>query len=457
MRRMKIGYESFIHFGPQFFPPGILEAKCVSHQLICLDVLQVPDAQGLVDMAHTLACLKASPSKPEESEGGSGDKADDIKDVTPKKTKGFSPDGDPEKKKQRTHSKHGSVSNPSTLSPDEVSTCFYSTRLGTSLAQACLSVVKMTQTIEHRHNVKMAEALLVKKNLETASAEAIESMMADIQVAHTLTDMWRIEKRLSAQISPQWAKAFEDLAKYYRAKPKHHEEGERGISEAWSLAGAEVSFHKLMMDLVSTVLAEGAKIPGGQGIAMTSNILQLVPSLPLNPVVVTCTDLLAEPKVVTWEPPRSSMLVPSTLSPLASSPLTRSMGARKSSIKFSQAVNAIVRPITHIPPAVDTSFFKKLFSIGAPQASSSPISRSPVKDLWDDLDMTASVNIGGDDDDDDDDVLFVPVKSRLPPSMVGGGGLKITSPLTKKACVETTVSKESRSRTVCSSHTLWAE
>ena len=66
------------------------------------------------------------------------------------------------------------------------------------------------------------------------------------------------------------------------------------MAEAWDLAEAEANLHKSMTDLVSTVVTEATKLPGGQGVAITSNILQLVPSLPSNLVVVTCVDLPPE-------------------------------------------------------------------------------------------------------------------------------------------------------------------
>ena len=43
-----------------------------------------------------------------------------------------------------------------------------------------------------------------------------------------------------------------------------------------------------MMDLISAMLTEGGKVPAGHGVALASNILWLVPILPLNPVLMTC-------------------------------------------------------------------------------------------------------------------------------------------------------------------------
>ena len=49
------------------------------------------------------------------------------------------------------------------------------------------------------------------------------------------------------------------------------------------IAEAEEDFHKSISTLVSTVITEGAKLPGECGAALTSSILHLVPTLPLDP------------------------------------------------------------------------------------------------------------------------------------------------------------------------------
>ena len=62
-------------------------------------------------------------------------------------------------------------------------------RLGDVVAQACLSVARMMKVVENTHNSKMAEALLVRQHLEKVSAKAIDSVMDEIQGAHTTADM----------------------------------------------------------------------------------------------------------------------------------------------------------------------------------------------------------------------------------------------------------------------------
>ena len=60
------------------------------------------------------------------------------------------------------------------------------------------------------------------------------------------------------------------------------------------MAEAEEEFHKSISDLISTTITKGAKVPGEHRVALTSNILWLVPNLPLNLVLALCIDLPPE-------------------------------------------------------------------------------------------------------------------------------------------------------------------
>ena len=84
-------------------------------------------------------------------------------------------------------------------------------RLGDVVAQACLSVARMARVVEKTHNSKTVEALRVRQHLEKVSAEAIESVMDEIQSARTPADMWQVEKKISAHISCNRAKAYSAL------------------------------------------------------------------------------------------------------------------------------------------------------------------------------------------------------------------------------------------------------
>ena len=316
--------------------------------------------------------------------------------------------------------------------------------------------MKMTKVVEDNHNSKIADALLAKQCLEKASTEAIESMMDDIQGAHTPADMWQIEKRISTRISLQRAKAYDALVEQYRPEPKPHQDKEGSEGTSTGIAEAEEGFHKPMTNLISAVLTEGGKVPGGHGVPLASNILQLVPTLPLNPVLMTCVDLPPEKecRIMSGEMPRSLSSGPSTPSSLPSLPLIGSMGGlgstMRSTIRFSQAV---IQPITHMLPAVDFGFFKKPLPIEVPTppmgwkllgASSTPLVRPPLQSSGQDLNkMDPPIDLMGCKDE-----LFAPCKessSKL--KEVHGSSMWWGSPPAKKACMDSSGShKGSKSK-----------
>ena len=138
------------------------------------------------------------------------------------------------------------------------------------------------------------------------------------------------------------------------------------------MAEVEEEFCKSISDLISTAITEGAKVPGGHGVALTSNILWLVPNLPLNLVLTPCIDLPPEKecRIILGEALRPITASHGAPSSVPSLPLTGGMGVptstSRSTIKFGQAV---IRPVTFMPPAMDYTFFKKPLSIDvlAPQ------------------------------------------------------------------------------------------
>ena len=183
----------------------------------------------------------------------------------------------------------------------------------------------------------------------------------------------------------------------------------------------EEDFHKSISTLVSTVITEGAKIPGERGAALTSSILRLVPTLPLDPVLAPSIDLPPEKECkitlgnASWAFPVSQSIASS----LPSSPLTGGASAPtvagRSTIKFGQAM---IRPIMFAQPAMDYPFFKKPVSTnvptpqkgwGTPSASSTPLLKEPCMSPQDTPDLTKSLtdpsvlteHEGGDDDNDE--------------------------------------------------------
>ena len=103
--------------------------------------------------------------------------------------------------------------------------------------------------------------------------------------------MCRVEKKISACISHKRAKAYNALVEQYHpgSEPsKGKDYLGKGLSR---IAEAEEEFCRSMTDLISIILTKGRKIPGGHGVALVSNVLQLVPTLPLNLVLAPCIDL----------------------------------------------------------------------------------------------------------------------------------------------------------------------
>ena len=161
----------------------------------------------LLDLADQLDSLRTVSLQPEGSVPGLGDK-DGPKDETPKKRKSANTEDTP--KKQHSHeekgrSRHNSAEKSPALSTHEPNVNFDTSRLGNAVAQACLSVTRITKEVEDSHNSKVAEALLTKQHLKKASAEVIDLVMEEIQGA----DMWCMEKKISAFTSHERAKAYE--------------------------------------------------------------------------------------------------------------------------------------------------------------------------------------------------------------------------------------------------------
>ena len=276
-------------------------------------------------------------------------------------------------------------------------------RLGDVVAQACLSVARMARVVENTKNSKTAEALIVRQHLEKVSVEAIDSMMDEIQGAHTPADMWQVEKKISAHISHERAKAYGALIKQHNSMSDCLM-GKDGLGNGSSkIADAEEEFWKSISTLVSTMITEGAKIPGECSVALTSSIFWLVPTLPLDPVLVPNIDLPQEKECkitlgdASWPFPTGHGVASS----LPSSPLTGGVSAPtvagRSTIKFGQAV---IWPITFAPPTMDYSFFKKPVSTdvpapqrgwGVPNASSSPLLKEPCMSPPNTPDITKSL------------------------------------------------------------------
>ena len=188
MRKMEIGYESFICFLASYTPPNVLESECNSQQLTLMGGLYVPEPGVLLNLAEQLDSLRTASPGPKANDPKSEDKHG-TKDETSKKIKPGDTGNTP-KKHHKSHEEKGqSKQSPTEKSPAS-STCKHdvglkANRLGDVVAQACLSVARMMRVVENTHNSKIAEALLVRQCLEKAFAKTIDLVMDEIQGACT--------------------------------------------------------------------------------------------------------------------------------------------------------------------------------------------------------------------------------------------------------------------------------
>ena len=239
------------------------------------------------------------------------------------------------------------------------------------------------------------------------------------------------------------------------------------------IVDVEEEFCKSISTLISTMITEGAKIPGEHSVALTSSIFWLVPTLPLDLVLAPSIDLplKKECKITlgdaSWPFPAGQ----GTVSSLPSSPLTGGVTAptitRRSTIKYGQAV---IWPITFMPPTMDYPFFKKPVSTdvptpqkgwGAPSASSSPVLEEPCTSPPDIPDITKSLTdplVLTEDEGGDDGM---PTPGRTDSSNIRDiceGSKQRESPPTKKAWTESLGTGKLKSHiTSCTSWDEWGK
>ena len=424
MRRATIRYESFIHFITPYAPLGKSKVDITMHQLGSIQNLIIPEPAVLLSLADQLENLKAVPTEPNEAVTEPREE-EGTKEETLKKTKSM--ETDPPRKHHKSHedksqSRHSLTEKSPASSSHEHNMTLDTDKLGDVVAQACLSVARMSRVVEKAHNSKTNEAWLVRQCLEKASIEAVDSMKDEIQGAHTSADMWWVEKRISAQVSRVRAKAYHDLAQHHDSV-SNDLTGQGGLSTGSSeIAEAEENFCKSVSNLVSTVITEGAKVSGECGAALISSVLHLVSNLPLSPVLTPTIDLPTEMecRIILDDAPWGVSVSQHIVSSLPSSPLTGGAGAPtvagSSTIRFGQAVTQ---------PAAFTQlgylFFKQPASTpistpqkgcGTPYPCSSPLLKESSASPEDTPDLAKSSALPSVVIDvvDDDDEASVPDK-----------------------------------------------
>ena len=248
MRRAGIWYKSFICFTAPYAPPTRSESEINAHQLGLMRDLLVPEPMVLLTLADQLDNLRAAPPEPREGHTRvpRGEMVPEMK--LQRKSSRFET-GDIPRKHHRSHeeksqSRHSLTEKSPALSSHEQDMALKADKLGDVLAQACLSIARMSRVVEKAHNSKTAEALLVRQCLEKVSAEAINSAMDEIQGACTPADMWQVEKRISAHVSHERAKAYGALTEHHNSMSDHLMGKDRSGGESSEIADAEEDFHK---------------------------------------------------------------------------------------------------------------------------------------------------------------------------------------------------------------------
>ena len=176
MRRATIWYESFIRFATLYAPLGKSELEANGHQLGFIRNLIIPEPVMLLSLANQLNVLKATPAKASEAVPEAHEE-EGAKEETLKKAKSVET-GDPPRRhhrsrEEKSQSRHSLTEKSPASSSHEHDVILETEKLGDAVAQACLSVARMSRVVEKAHNSKTTGALLVRQHLERASTEAV--------------------------------------------------------------------------------------------------------------------------------------------------------------------------------------------------------------------------------------------------------------------------------------------
>ena len=249
MRRAGIQYESFIHFTALYAPLGRSELEINTYQLGFMRDLLIPEPAVLLTLANQLDNLRAALPEPREAIPESQE-GDTTREETPKKAKPAETAEFPRRyyksHEEKSWSRHSLTEKSPASSSHEQDVVLKAVKLGDVIAQACLSIVRMSRVVEKAHNSKTAEALLVRQHLEKASVETIDSTRDEIQGTHTPADMWWVEKRISAHVSRERAKAYGTLAKHHNLVSDHLTGKDRSGGESSKIADAEEEITNLL-------------------------------------------------------------------------------------------------------------------------------------------------------------------------------------------------------------------
>ena len=150
MRRATIQYESFIHFTASYTPLGKSDVEVTTHQLGFVRNLIIPKPAVLLSLADQLDDLRVTPTEPNEA-APEPRQEKDTKDETPKKAKLVEMEDPPKRHhkscKEKSQSRHSSTDKSPASSSCEHGVVLKTDELGDAVAQACLSVVRMSRVV----------------------------------------------------------------------------------------------------------------------------------------------------------------------------------------------------------------------------------------------------------------------------------------------------------------------
>ena len=93
-------------------------------------------------------------------------------------------------------------------------------------------------------------------------SQGLNSVMDEIHGACTPADMWWVEKKISTHISCERAKAYRAFVEQHHSMSNILTGRDGSGNGSSEMAEVEEEFHKSISDLISTIITEGAKVPG---------------------------------------------------------------------------------------------------------------------------------------------------------------------------------------------------
>ena len=136
--------------------------------------------------------------------------------------------------------------------------------------------------------MKIVESLRAKQRLKNTFSETVDACSAEIQDAQSHMNLWQVEKRFNHLVAKDKAtRAYDTLVAQYHTEPDSRPArmgaGDNGKNDQdnSNVEDTETEYHQTTAELTTAVITKGAKVQGGYGIALISNILSLITKLPI--------------------------------------------------------------------------------------------------------------------------------------------------------------------------------